>query len=95
MEEAHLRRLNQKRFLNLKQAKLEYKPKFRKISVSDLLKEFNQRHTNCAEHQSIYWISMISMVSTYDLSIFVQHDNFTDKVKPIHLIRWFNSYDSI
>ena len=42
IEEAHQSQLNQKRLLKLKQAKLKYKPKFRKISVSGSLKAFNQ-----------------------------------------------------
>ena len=50
IEETRQRRLNRKRLLKLKQAKLRYKPKFRKISVSGLLKEFNQRDTDCAGH---------------------------------------------
>ena len=50
IEEAYQRRLNRKRLLKLKQTKLKYKPKFRKISVSGLLKEFNQRHTDSAGH---------------------------------------------
>ena len=50
VEEACQRWLNQKRFLKLKQAKLKYKPKFRKISVSGLLKEFNQQHTDSVGH---------------------------------------------
>ena len=50
IEEACQRRLNQKSLLKMKQAKLKYKPKFRKISVSGLLKEFNQRHTDSAGH---------------------------------------------
>ena len=29
---------------------MRYKPKFRKISNSDLLKEFNEHHTDCAGH---------------------------------------------
>ena len=41
VEEARQRRLNRRRLLKLKQTKLKYKPKFRKISVSGLLKEFN------------------------------------------------------
>ena len=48
IEEACQRRLNQKSLLKMKQAKLKYKPKFRKISVSGLLKEFNQRHSDSA-----------------------------------------------
>ena len=36
IEEACQRRLNQKRILKMKQAKLIYKPEFRKISVSGL-----------------------------------------------------------
>ena len=50
IEEAHQRRLNQKSLLKLKQAKLKNKPKFRKISVSGLLKEFHQRHIHSAGH---------------------------------------------
>ena len=50
VEEARQRRLNQKRLLKLKEAKLKYKHKFRKISVSGLLKEFNQLHTDSAAH---------------------------------------------
>ena len=50
IEEAHQRQLNQKRLLKLKQAKLKYKPKFSKISISGLLKESNQQHTECAGH---------------------------------------------
>ena len=46
VDEARQRQLNQKRLLQLKQTRLIYKPKFRKISVSGLLKEFNQRHTD-------------------------------------------------
>ena len=42
VEEACKHWLNQKRLLKLKQTKLKYKPKFRKISISGLLKEFNQ-----------------------------------------------------
>ena len=42
IEEARQRQLNQKRLLKLKQTKLKNKPKFRKILVSRLLKEFNQ-----------------------------------------------------
>ena len=53
IEEARQRRLNRMRLLRLKQAKLRYKPKFRKISVSGLLKEFNQRNTDCAEHPNV------------------------------------------
>ena len=49
-EEACQRRLNRKRLIKLKQTKLKYEPKFRKISVSGLLKEFNQRHTHSAGH---------------------------------------------
>ena len=41
VEEACQRRLNQKRLLKLKQTKLKYNPKFREISVSSLLKEFD------------------------------------------------------
>ena len=37
---------------------------------------------------------MKSMVRTYDHSFFVLHDHLFDKVKPIHLIKWFNAYDS-
>ena len=50
VEEACQRRWNWKRVLELKQTKLKYKPKFRKISVSGLLKEFNQQHTDSAGH---------------------------------------------
>ena len=50
IEEARQRRLNRKSLLKLKQAKLKNKPKFRKISVSGLLKEFNQQHTDSAGH---------------------------------------------
>ena len=50
VEEASQRHLNRKRLLKLKQTKLKYKPKFRKISSSGLLKEFNQRHTDSAGH---------------------------------------------
>ena len=50
IEEAHQRQLNRKSILKLKQAKLKNKRKFRKISVSGLLKEFNQRHTDSAVH---------------------------------------------
>ena len=50
IEEAHQRWLNQKRLLKLKQAKLRYKPKLRKISVSGSLKEFNDCHKECAGH---------------------------------------------
>ena len=37
--------------------------------------------------QPICWISMKSMARTYDFSIFVLHDHFIDKVKPIHSTR--------
>ena len=50
IEEARQHWVNQKSLLKLKQAKLKYKPKFMKISVSSLLKEFNQRHTDSAGH---------------------------------------------
>ena len=50
IEEACQRLLNQKRLLNVKQAKLKYKSKLRKIAVSGLLKEFYQRHTDSARH---------------------------------------------
>ena len=50
IEKAHQRWLNQKRLLKLKQAKLRYKPKLRKISVSGSLKEFNDCHKECAGH---------------------------------------------
>ena len=40
------------RLAKSKQAKLKYKPKLRKISVSGLLKEFNQEHTNCAGNEN-------------------------------------------
>ena len=52
IEEARLRRLNRKRLLKLKQAKSRDKPKFRKISVSRLLKEFNQQDTDCVVHSN-------------------------------------------
>ena len=42
VEEARQRMFNLKMHLKLKQTKLRYKPKFRKILVSGLLKEFNQ-----------------------------------------------------
>ena len=42
IEEARQSQLNRKSLLKLKQAKLKNKPEFRKISVSGLLKEFNQ-----------------------------------------------------
>ena len=50
IEEARQRQLNQKSLIKLKQTKLKYKPKFRKISVSHLLKEFNQQHTDSVGH---------------------------------------------
>ena len=50
IEEACQRWLKQKRLLKLKQAKLKYKLKFRKISVPALFKEFNQQHTDSACH---------------------------------------------
>ena len=50
IEEAHQHWLNCKSLLKLKQAKLKYKPNFRKIIVSGLLKGFNQQYTDCAGH---------------------------------------------
>ena len=50
IEEALQRWLNRKSLLKLKQAKLKYIPKFRKISVSGVLKEFNQHHTDSVGH---------------------------------------------
>ena len=50
IEEARQRRLNRKSILKMKQAKLKNKRKFRKISVSGLLKEFNQQDTDSAGH---------------------------------------------
>ena len=44
VEEACQHRSNQKKLLKLNEAKLKYTPKFRKILVSGLLKEFNQWH---------------------------------------------------
>ena len=52
IEEARQRRLNRKRLLKLKQAKSRRKPKFRKISVSHLLKEFNQQDTDYVVHSN-------------------------------------------
>ena len=52
IEEARQRRLNRKRLLKLKQAKSRRKPKFRKTSVSCLLKEFNQQDTDCVVHSN-------------------------------------------
>ena len=50
IEDARQRRVKQKSLLKLKQTKLKNKPKFRKISVSGLLKEFHQRHIHSAGH---------------------------------------------
>ena len=50
IEEACQHLLNQKSLLKMKQAKLKYKAKFSKISVSGLLKEFNQQHTDSVGH---------------------------------------------
>ena len=83
--------------LKSKQAKLKYKPKFRKISVSTLLKEFNQRHIESAGLP--YSASLLDINEIYgmfyDLSIFVLNNHLTDKVKPIHSTELFNAYDII
>ena len=62
VEEACQRWLNQKRLLKLKQVKLKYKPKIRNISVSGLLKEFNQRHTDSAGHPNSATLSDINEI---------------------------------
>ena len=97
VEEAYQHQLNQKRLLKLKQAKLKYKPKFRKFSVSGLLKEFNQRHTDCAGHPNSATLLDINKIYGMCLwfSIFVLNNHLTDKVKRIHLIRWFNAYEKL
>ena len=97
IEEACQRWLNQKRLHKLKQAKLRCKPKFGKIAVSGLLKEFNKRHSNCPGHpNSVDLLDINEIKGTYILfSIFVLQDHLIDKVQPIHSTRWFNAYDSI
>ena len=50
VEESCQHWLNRKRLLKLKEAKLKYKQKSRKVSVSGLLKKFNQQHIDSSGH---------------------------------------------
>ena len=66
IEEARQRWSKQKRLLKLKQAKLNYKPKFWKISVSGLFKEFYEHHTDSAVYNFIETsYSKTSMLTWY------------------------------
>ena len=89
IEEGYQCQLNQKRLLKLKQTKLNYNPKLRKVSVSDLLKEFNQCHTDSAGHP--YSATVLVINEIYGMYIlffyFVLHNHLTDKGKPIRSTR--------
>ena len=87
--------LNQMRLIKLKQAKIKYKPKIRIISVRGFLRNSINETLNVLgiPIQSICWITMKSMSCTYDFSYF-QQNHLTNKVQLIHLMRWFNLYNS-
>ena len=67
IEKACQHRLNKKKRLKLKQAKLKCKPKFRKISVSSLLKEFNQQHTDSTGHPNA--VTLLDIIEIYGMYI--------------------------
>ena len=68
IEKARQRRFTRKSLLKLKQTKLKYKPKFRKILVAGLLKEFSQQHTDCAGHpNSVTLLDINEIYGTYIL----------------------------
>ena len=83
IEEARQRRLNKKRLLKLKQAKLRYKQKLR------LLKEFKKSHTDFAGHPNsaiLLDINKKYVVCPYYFSVFVLSES-SPKSKELHGIK--------